>query len=94
MAYQIRYQWSKETEFNKDNRHNPWIVLGLSVAIVAFTVQLLNATTDMPIHQLLYPLLDPETAETFTEMVNRVRDGMPVPEALAAFCLGILEHAG
>lgn len=94
MAYQIRYQWQKEQELQKKHGFSPGTVLAVLSVITVFIIFQLYPNTGTVIRQFLYPLFDPETAETFAEMVHRVRDGVPVPEALTAFCLGILEHAG
>lgn len=94
MAYQIAYQWDKESKLRKNHRRSPWIGLVLLVVISVLMFQLRNIETEPVIRQLLHPWMDPQTAEAFEVMVTQVGDGVSVAEALTAFCISVLKYAG
>lgn len=92
MAYEITYQWNRETSLMKQKQMH-WNLFAM-LALACFFLLLLWSTADNSVtRELLHPLLDPKTMDAVGEMISQVQNGSSVPEALTAFCIQILDYA-
>jgi len=92
MAYRITYEWQKEQELTGNSKQRKWFVAGMMAVTAALAVRLLMPQPEGMIRELLHPFTDGHTVTVFGEMVNRIGEGTPLPEAVTAFCREILEH--
>ena len=92
MSYSITYTWEREPEPRKKASMIPAIVSGLALIAGAVAFRLLVPQSDALVEQLFHPLTDAETLSAVSELTERLKDGVPMVEAVTAFCREILQH--
>lgn len=93
MAYRITYAWQKEEKLSKA-AIPVWKLFVTAAVCSVLLLRLLVPQTEQLFRELLYPLTDEFTVSAFTEMVGDISDGIPVYDALTAFCREIIDHEG
>lgn len=94
MAYRIIYDWEKERILGEKRKFPALTAVCVAVAVAAALFRLLYPQSDWILDGLLYPLGDEFTMSAFGGMVEQIGDGMPVTEAVAAFCREIIANGG
>ena len=93
MAYSITYPWKGETTITNRSRSPrrfvPWLclfgaVIGCRVLVQEF---------EIPWHTLFHPLTDHETIIAVRDLITQLTNGMPIAEAVTAFCTEIINNA-
>lgn len=92
MAYSITYPWVGKREPKGPGKRMPALVPGVIVLLGILGMRLLIPEFDNIVSALLHPLTDGETMAAVGELLSCLAEGMPVDEAVTAFCLEILQH--
>lgn len=93
MAYRIAYEWNNEPKSVKKHRIPVLIWAGMLLVGTVLTLRILVPQWGEFFRAMLYPLTDEATIDAFGTMIDSLGAGVQLPEALAAFCAEILEHA-
>ncbi len=88
MGYTIKYG-PEGVGKNRKTSYFPFIVL-IFAAVLAVSVQLVGRQTLL---QWLFPGAGEQTAEAFSYLIDRLRDGQGLGETITAFCKTVLENA-
>jgi len=92
MAYRITYAWQKEEKLVQTTAFPLWKVIGMAVLCGALLLRLLMPQSEQLFRELMHPLTDEYTISAFATMVEEIGDGIPVSEAVMAFCRDIIEY--
>lgn len=91
MGYRIEYDSEKNKIYPISTTRKPkWLIIALAVMVALFVLQKLD--TNQATRYLLLPG-DPEiTSSAFSAMVENIREGTLIGDAVTAFCLEIINN--
>ena len=92
MAYMIRY--GKKAAQESCGKLGKLLVSGefaVSLVVIAILIRLLVPESGVFFRKLLIPGMPDAAAESFSEMMLNIRDGMGISQAVEAFCYDIFE---
>lgn len=91
MSYRIEYNPEKNQIYPiSAKRKTKWLMIALAAIVALFVIQKVDKTKE--IKSLLIPG-DPEvTAAAFSTMLENIREGEGVGDAVTAFCLEIISN--
>ena len=94
MSYQIEYPVTNRLEqrYNVKSGKKPMIpvIVVICIILLAVSVYILGVDT---IREFIIPGDDAVTVSAFHTMQDNLKEGMPVKDAVAAFCTEIIESA-
>lgn len=95
MGYQIRYDAGKAVKTGlKERKASAIGVLAAGLAVVCLLMRLIWPAGVDKLRQMVFPG-DPEvTGRAAEQMVSQIHEGVPVGDAVQAFCREILDEAG
>ncbi len=92
MSYSVEYSPEKKRIYPTSLSRKPkWILVILAVMIALFALQ--KTDKDQILKSWLLPGNPDVTAAAFTSMVDDIREGESVRDAVTAFCLEIINNA-
>ena len=92
MAYTITYPWKREQELNRKQIRYSCLFPGILLITGALALRLLVPEIDTFVSRLLHPLMDEFSLQAAGDLTANLLDGMPIREAVTAFCREILLH--
>lgn len=92
MAYCINYGVQRQELKEKQDRGRFWLLVAGFFTVFLLGVQLFWAEGAQALRQLVFPLQDQAVA-ALDGMVQSIRDGSTIPEAVTAFCREVIESA-
>ena len=87
MAYQIQYEPEKNRKYPAHFRRRKSLVIPILIAVAIVVCFAICGKTG-----ILIPGDPQVTAQAFSQMVDMVRNGEQVEDALSTFCVEVLEH--
>lgn len=95
MSYSISYDSGNMKKYapqQKSRRYLPVLLLILALAVIGGYFRL--AEGQAPLLSFLLPGADASTGEAIGAMLDDIRAGEHVSQAVTAFCMEIIRHAG
>ncbi len=91
MSYRVEYNPEKHNKYPIPTQKKPkWIFVALVVFVAIFTLQ--KSEKLQSVRSWLIPGNPEITAAAFSTMVDQVRSGEPVREAVTTFCQEIIDN--
>ncbi len=88
MGYRIEYEPELNKKYPKKSQLRPLHIAVVCIAVIGLVVLLSSGENRLQI------LMTPDDAAAFNNMVDNVRAGTSIQEAITAFCREILYSAG
>ena len=92
MGYRVYYSPEDNKKYPKTNKHGNDRYLGYFAVVIAAVITLTVPRLRSNLRKWLIPGDEAVTREVFSQMVEDVRDGESVGEAVITFCQEILDN--
>lgn len=92
MSYNVKYGSCRYDKPKPRQRPNKITIL-ISIVIAVFLINLIFPTQIAQIRRHIFPFLEPEVMDAFSEMIGDISEGNNVQDALTVFCKEIIGGA-